>query len=289
MNEDKLTLAQAEDRIEQCRTYDMLTHTGFLDARQQSLARRAFGVRQGEVQLLYYGGYEDADRVILTALPYYMSDMTGEESLYPNAAKTDSGSAGSEDASLSVAAAAPVRELLTVIRATAPKGSHASKSGRALSHSDYLGALMGLGIKRTVVGDILVREDGADIIVLTEIADFIMQTFASAGRSHLSLERLPIEALIIPAHETHEIHDTVASLRLDALLAAAFRLPRGKAADAIRQGLVFVDHLEATKTDLPVEEGAELVIRHKGKAILSEVGGRSRKDRINVTFTRYGK
>ena len=288
MNEDKLILAQAEDRIEQCRAYDMLTHTGFLDARQQSLARRAFGVRQGEVQLLYYGGYEDADRVILTALPYYMSEI-GEESLYPNAAKTDSGSAGSEDASLSVAAATPVRELLTVIRATAPKGSHASRSGRALSHSDYLGALMGLGIKRTVVGDILVREDGADIIVLTEIADFIMQTFASAGRSHLSLERLPIEALIIPAHETHEIHDTVASLRLDALLAAAFRLPRGKAADAIRQGLGFVDHLEATKIDMPVEEGAELVIRHKGKAILSEVGGRSRKDRINVTFTRYGK
>ena len=264
MNEDKLILAQAEDRIEQCRAYDMLTHTGFLDARQQSLARRAFGIRQGEVQLLYYGGYEDADRVILTALPYYMSEI-GEESLYP------------------------VRELLTVIRATAPKGSHASRSGRTLSHSDYLGALMGLGIKRTVVGDILVREDGADIIVLTEIADFIMQTFASAGRSHLSLERLPIEALIIPAHETHEIHDTVASLRLDALLAAAFRMPRGKAADAIRQGLVFVDHLEATKADMPVEEGAELVIRHKGKAILSEVGGRSRKDRINVTFTKYGK
>ena len=81
MNEDKLILAQAEDRIEQCRAYDMLTHTGFLDARQQSLARRAFGVRQGEVQLLYYGGYEDADRVILAALPYYMSEI-GEESLY---------------------------------------------------------------------------------------------------------------------------------------------------------------------------------------------------------------
>ena len=259
MNDDKLILAQAEDRIEQCRSYDMLTHTGFLDARQQSLARRSFGTQQGDAQLLYYGGYDDADRVIMVCLPYYMSDD-----------------------------AAPVRELLTVIRATAPKGSHASRSGRSLSHSDYLGALMGLGIKRTVVGDILVREDGADIIVLTEIADYLMQTFASAGRSHLSLARLPIEALIVPEHETHEIHDTVASLRLDAVLAAAFRLPRGKAADAIRQGLVFVDHLEATKADMPVEEGAELVIRHKGKAILSEVGGRSRKDRINVTFTKFG-
>ena len=280
MNEDKLILAQAEDRIEQCRNYDMLTHTGFLDARQQSLVRRAFGVRQGDVRLVYDGGYKDADRVILAALPYYMED------LYAESLSADAGAA----AGLSAASIPPVRDLLTVIRATAPKGSQASaRSGRALSHSDYLGALMGLGIKRTTVGDILVREDGADILVLTEIADYIMQTFASAGRSHLSLERLPAEALLIPEQKTAEIRDTVASLRLDALLAAAFRLPRGKAADAIRQGLVFVDHLEATKADMPVEEGAELVIRHKGKAILSKVGGKSRKDRVNVTFTKYGK
>ena len=279
MNEDKLILAQAEDRIEQCRNYDMLTHTGFLDARQQSLVRRAFGVRQGDVRLVYDGGYKDADRVILAALPYYMED------LYAESLSADAGAA----AGLSAASIPPVRDLLTVIRATAPKGSQASaRSGRALSHSDYLGALMGLGIKRTTVGDILVREDGADILVLTEIADYIMQTFASAGRSHLSLECLPAEALLIPEQKTAEIRDTVASLRLDALLAAAFRLPRGKAADAIRQGLVFVDHLEATKADMPIEEGAELVIRHKGKAVLTTVGGKSRKDRINVTFTRYG-
>ena len=261
MNEDKLILAQAEDRLEQCRAYDMLTHTGFLDARQQSLVRRSFGARQGDVQIVYYGGYSDADRVIMAALPYYMQEYAGES----------------------------LRDLLTVIRATAPKGSHAAKNGRALAHSDYLGALMGLGLKRSVIGDILVREDGADIIVLTDIADFLMQTFASAGRSHLSLERVGIEELQLPERTVTEIHDTVASLRLDALLAAAFRLPRGKAADAIRQGLVFVDHLEATKADMPIEEGAELVIRHKGKVRLAAVGGRSRKDRINVTFEKYVK
>ena len=287
MNEDKLTLAHAEDRIEQCRNYDMLTHTSFLDARQQSLVRRAFGVRSGDVRLVYDGGYEDADRVILAALPYYMADLY-EESLSGGTSNANAPDAAGAGRSAGIPGFAPVRELMTVIRATAPKGSHASRSGRALSHSDYLGALMGLGIKRTMVGDILVREDGADIIVLAEIADYIMQTFASAGRSHLSLERLPIEALCVPEQNTTEIRDTVASLRLDALLAAAFRLPRGKAADAIRQGLVFVDHLEATKADMQVEEGAEPVIRHKGKAVLTAVGGRSRKDRINVTFLKYG-
>ena len=279
MNDDKLILAQAEDRLEQCQAYDMLTHTGFLDARQQSLVRRAFGERRGDVRIAYYGGYGDADRVIMAALPYYMQF---EESLgMQDAARDEERDAdGTPEA---------VRELLTVIRATVPKGSTASRSGMALSHSDYLGALTGLGLKRTVIGDILVRDDGADIIVLTDIADFLMNTFASAGRSHLSLERLPIEALKLPERTVTEIHDTVASLRLDALLAAAFRLPRGKAADAIRQGLVFVDHLEATKADMSVEEGAELVIRHKGKVRLAAVGGRSRKDRINVTFEKYWK
>ena len=279
MNDDKLILAQAEDRLEQCQAYDMLTHTGFLDARQQSLVRRAFGERRGDVRIAYYGGYGDADRVIMAALPYYMQF---EESLPTQDA------AGDEERNADGTPEA-VRELLTVIRATVPKGSTASRSGRALSHSDYLGALTGLGLKRTVIGDILVRDDGADIIVLTDIADFLMNTFASAGRSHLSLERLPIEALKLPERTVTEIHDTVASLRLDALLAAAFRLPRGKAADAIRQGLVFVDHLEATKADMSIEEGAELVIRHKGKVRLAAVGGRSRKDRINVTFEKYWK
>ena len=279
MNDDKLILAQAEDRLEQCQAYDMLTHTGFLDARQQSLVRRAFGERRGDVRIAYYGGYGDADRVIMAALPYYMQF---EESLPTQDA------AGDEERNADGTPEA-VRELLTVIRATVPKGSTASRSGMALSHSDYLGALTGLGLKRTVIGDILVRDDGADIIVLTDIADFLMNTFASAGRSHLSLERLPIEALKLPERTVTEIHDTVASLRLDALLAAAFRLPRGKAADAIRQGLVFVDHLEATKADMSVEEGAELVIRHKGKVRLAAVGGRSRKDRINVTFEKFGK
>lgn len=287
MNDDKLILAQAEDRLEQCRSYDMLTHTGFLDARQQSLVRRAFGARQGDVQIVYYGGYADADRVIMAALPYYMQGF--EDAAGSGGAEGGGGSGGTDSAGAEGGVPAEVRELLTVIRASVPKGSHAAKNGRALAHSDYLGALMGLGLKRTVIGDILVRDDGADIIVTAEIADYLMQTFASAGRSHLSLEQVPITALRLPERTVTEMHDTVASLRLDALLASAFRLPRGKAADAVRQGLVFVDHLEATKADMTIEEGAELVIRHKGKVRLAAVGGKSRKDRINVTFEKYGK
>ena len=255
MNEDRILLAQAEDLIGRCRARDIMTHTGFLDAAQQSMLRRAFGVRQSEVRLSYFGGYEEADRVLLVCLPYYMDTPPGD--------------------------------LLTVIRATVPRGSSASVSGRKLTHSDYLGALMGLGIERRVLGDILVREDGADILVLSDMADYLLRTFVSAGRAHLSLEKVDITELIVPEVSFREIHDTVASLRLDALLASAFRLSRGKAQEAVKQGLVFVDHIEAVRADLPIEEGAELVVRHLGKAKLLEIGGKSRKDRINVTIARY--
>ena len=263
MNEDKLLIAQAEDLIFRCDNRDIPTASGFLDARQQSILRRQFGDRQGEVRIEYFGGYPEADRVVMACLPYYLNNDSSENG------------------------ASYFGDILTVIRAAKPKNSSASRSGRALSHSDYLGALMGLGIERTVIGDILVTEEGADIIVLKEMADYIMQNLDKAGKAYLSCEEVPLESLSIPEQKITEFGDTVASLRLDAVLASAFRTSRGKAAEAIRQGLVFVDHLEATRPDMTVTEGATLVIRHMGKAKLMEVGRRTRKDRIAITIGKY--
>lgn len=263
MDDDKLLMAQAEDMIARCGSRDIPVSGGFLDARQQSVLRRHFGEKQGDVTIAFYGGYEEADRVVMACLPYYM-DMPGE------------GGASYFD------------EILTVIRAEMPKGSAASGSGRALTHRDYLGALMGLGVSRSVIGDILVTDEGADIIVQRDMAEYLLQNLTGAGRARLSAEEIPLAELRIPEADISEAHDTVASLRLDAVLASAFRLSRGKAQEAVRQGIVFVDHLEATRPDMIVEEGAELVIRHMGKAKLLEAGRRTRKDRISITVARYG-
>ena len=81
--------------------------------------------------------------------------------------------------------------------------------------------------------------------------------------------------------------DTVASLRLDNVIASAFQLSRAKAADAIRAGIVFVNSMQVEKPDMQVEEGSKLVLRGKGKAFLREVGGRTRKDRITIIIERY--
>lgn len=262
MDEDRLLLVQAEDLISRCGRQDIPVCSGFLDARQQSLMRRHFGAKQGDVRIEFFGGHKDADRVVMACLPYYMSDQEDETNSY-------------------------FADVMTVIRAQVPKKSSASSRGRALSHSDYLGALMGLGIKRSVIGDILVSESGADIIVLSEMADYLLQNLTGAGKAHITAEEIPLAKLRVPDVKCSEFNDTVASLRLDAVLASAFRISRGKAAECIRQGLVFVDHLEAAKPDLDIAEGSELVIRHMGKAKLLQAGGRTRKGRISITIAKY--
>ena len=267
MKEDNFFLGQIEDKIAQCENKYIVTCTGFLDSHQQSLARlycrknhvavfdrkeEQAAAAEGKLpscRACFYGGYDDAERVVLINLPDY---------------------AFVED-----------EEPLTVIRASAPAG------GRPLTHRDYLGSLVGLGIKRELLGDILVRPDGADIIVLTDIADFILMNYCKAGRTGLSLERLPVSELIVPEIDRKIVTDTVASLRLDNIVASAFGLSRGRAAEAIKGGIVFVNHVEVIKADAAVSEGDQITLRGKGKARLAEIGGRSRKDRIYVQIERY--
>lgn len=250
MNEDNMLLGQAEDKVEQCYNRGYLTNTGFLDSHQQSLLRQAFSRRSVGCQLAFYGGYPDAERVVMVCLPDYMEEVPSD--------------------------------LLSVIRARLR-----NPEGRALTHRDYLGSLMGLGIKREVTGDILVRDDGADIICLSEMSDFILQNFTGAGRSELTVEVCPIEDLIIPSREVKTIRDTVASLRLDNIVSSGFSLSRSKATEAIRAGLVFVNHIESVKADQTINEGDLITLRHSGRIRLTEIGGRSRKGRIYITIERY--
>ena len=273
MKEDNYLIGQVEDKISACGNKYIMTNTGFLDSHQQSVARIfckknhvpvwniAFDGDDNKtilsdglasippVRTLFYGGYEDAERVIMVNMPDY-ADLERDNPL-------------------------------CIIRATKASGS------RELTHRDYLGSLLGLGLKREMVGDIMVRDDGADIIVLAEIADFIDMNYYKAGRTNLSVTQLPISELLLQEHKVTVVTDTVASLRLDSVIASAFGLSRGKSAEAITRGLVFVNNMEITKTDFQLSEGDKSTLRGKGKAVLSEVGGKSRKDRQYITIERY--
>ena len=195
MKEDNYLLGQIEDKISACDNKYIMTNTGFLDSHQQSIARifckknhipiyplefsrngsaglngsatntASYGSAGSNgsadmppVRTSFYGGYEDAERVILINMPDYF-DLERDNPL-------------------------------CIIRAEKAAGS------RELTHRDYLGSLLGLGLKRDMIGDIIVRSDGADIIVMEEIADFILMNYYKAGRTNLRVSRLPISELI---------------------------------------------------------------------------------------------
>lgn len=249
MKEDKIMLAAAADRLRQCEEQYIPVRTDFLDMHQRSLVENMLKEERYECRAEFFGGYDDAERVVCCFLPEYAS------------AQEDSG--------------------LAVARVTVSPG------GRQLTHRDYLGSLLGLGIKREKTGDIIVRPDGADIVIAEELSDFILFNYDKAGRTSLSVEILPIDQLYITEKRFRESEDTVASLRLDNVISSAFGISRSRAAEAIKKGIVFVNNIECLKVDKDVTEGDKLVLRGKGKAYLTEIGGISRKGRVYVKFRVY--
>lgn len=249
--EDKLLLAALADRAEQCRQRQYLMHSDFLDAHQQSLAAARFG----KEACCFWGGYAEAERRLLVFLPDY---LTRESFL-----------------------AEPEEGLLAVLRAR-PTARQAG-----LSHRDYLGALLSLGIKRGKLGDIIVGEDHADIVILPELADYLLLNFQRAGRCTLELELLPVAALQAYSPQTQELRLNVSSLRLDTVAAAAFGASRARAAAAITGRLVSVNSLRIEKTDAVLAPGDVLVWQGKGKVRLRELDGATRKERLWLVLDKY--
>ena len=146
---------------------------------------------------------------------------------------------------------------------------------------------MGIGLVRERVGDILVGERAAQIVCLKEAAPIILSQFDQAGRYRLKLREISLAELSPAPAQVKLIHDTVAALRLDAVLASGFSLARGKAAEAVAAGRVSLNHRECLKPDRPVGEGDVLICRGLGKCVLKAVGGQSRKGRVIIEIERY--
>ena len=247
--EDRLLLAKLWDKIQAGIRRCIISNTCFLSLREQEMARYLFGAEPG---LTFFGGYDEAERKMLVYLPEYLE----EDSLY----EADS----------------PV----VCLRATFFEED-------ALSHRDFLGALMGAGIARETVGDICVGKGFCDFFVTAEIAPYVEQNFFSAGRTKLHLSRISLQDAQIPEPEIKEIKDTVASLRLDSVISSGFRIGRSLAAQYISAGKAAIDGLPCEKPDKPVSEGMKISVRGLGKIKLASVNGRTKKDRISVVIHRY--
>ena len=152
-----------------------------------------------------------------------------------------------------------------------------------LSHRDFLGSLLGLGIKREKCGDIIINEDSCSVILHNDIARFASDNLLRVGREGVSTSIDSIDSLVLPEKEFSYITGTVSSPRLDAIVALFIKSGRNQAAEFISSGRVFVNGICTMKNDMHLSGGERISVRGKGRAII-EFGGQSKKGRIFVTI-----
>lgn len=156
------------------------------------------------------------------------------------------------------------------------------------THRDLLGSLMALGYDRSLLGDLVVQEGKADLCVLPEILPLLMDGWCEAG--HTALRVRPLEDVpdIEPPRGALR-RDTVASLRLDSVLASGMNLSRARAAELIRAGNVQVAHVPEERADRLLHEGDLLSVRGFGRVRLLAVGEETRKGRLPVTLEVFNR
>lgn len=155
-----------------------------------------------------------------------------------------------------------------------------------LAHRDILGFLMSLGLKREAVGDILVEEGRAVAFLSEDISGFVISQTEKVGRTGVTVsegfkEPLPRKG------ELSEFTVTVASDRLDCVVAALAGISRKAALEKISAGEVSLNSVICEKPTLSVNEGDALTVRKKGKFIVDSFGGRTKKDRVIINYKKY--
>ncbi len=159
------------------------------------------------------------------------------------------------------------------------------KTEGEVSHRDVLGSVMGLGIKREKVGDILVGNP-IYIVVSDDISEYLTLHWNKIGNKPAEVTAF-YGMLTAPEKKQKTIWDTVASLRLDAVCAAAFGLSRSNAVKLIQQQRVFVNYEMNDNVSHILKGGETLSAKGFGKAVLEEVAGKSRKDRTVIVIQKY--
>ena len=244
MNEETAALLRrCDDLMGRCEKSGSVTHTSFLTPAEQ-YALRSLRLTDG-VKLLFRGGGEGSERCCAFFLPWYMEEEDFQ-----------------------------VGDHISCVCLQSYFGTP--------GHRDYMGAALGLGIRREWLGDIRVEGDRAWVFCLPTVTQTLCE-LDKVGR--VSVKGREIALSEVPAQEirTKEVRFTVKSLRLDAVCGEMFALSRTAAAEQIRLGLVSLNYSVCEKVDAAVKEGDVISLRGKGKGTLTEVGGRSKKDRLFLT------
>jgi len=247
--ENRDTIARVIDRAEQAiKTWEVVL-TDFLSPPELAELQRVFS-RLTEVQIVAWGGYEQAER---QRVAIARSEMPLE------------------------------REQVELV-ALEIAGNFLFDTA---THRDFLGAMLGAGIVREKTGDVIVLgERGAQAIASPEIAEFLEMSLQQVRSVPVKTQRIDLSELRIREPKKKESTTVEASLRLDAIASAGFGMSRSKMSDLIDGGDVRVNWKDVTQASYQVKSGDLIAIRGKGRLEVGEIMV-TKKERYRVQLTRY--
>lgn len=249
MDKDEFLLKRIRELANLSYQRDIVTFTDFLNLNEQNMLA-SLKLHQMGVEVKLFGGYEHAERQMAVFFP----ESLGFSWDYPiDCLKIE------------------------------PKALRFSEE---LGHRDYLGALLNLGVDRSVVGDILIKDKEAWFFCLHKMSDFFIENFIRVKHTTVLVSRVE-QAEEIPEPEFEMINGTCASVRLDALIGLAFQASRSSMVSFIESGLVFVNGKLITSNGYEPKEGDIISVRGKGRFIYDGVSRQTKKGRLGVRIRKY--
>lgn len=160
------------------------------------------------------------------------------------------------------------------------------KYSTEVTHRDFLGAVMNLGLERRVLGDILVKDKYAYMFCLTHITDYLCENLVSVGRNQVHVEKteFPEESF---ERDKQKVDVQVSSPRADAMVAHVCHLSRGAAEPYFTKKLVQLNGALLERPDKLLKEGDIFSVRGFGKFVVGETRGQSKKGKINLIVYKY--
>ena len=242
-DEDKRLISRVDDLLHLSDKRNTPCFLGFLDLREQALLRQKLRGVAAD-RWCFFGGYDGAERALLAVYPDFYDPSVIE---YPFSAV-----------------------------------AFRYRGGQKLTHRDFLGTLLATGVRRDTIGDILCG-DGLTVVFLShDIIPYICDLIQRVGGEGVTL--IPDYNGPLPLSRSYqEIHDTVASPRLDAVVKTLIHSSREEAAQLIRAGSVSVDHLPTDSVSCSLSAPCTVSVRGHGRYLIDRFGPETKKGRLQFT------
>lgn len=251
-DDSQILIAKVQDKQKFCKSKNKITYSDFLNQAEKKLILKRIKLERA----FFYGGCENSEREVLFFYPEKINEETAQKA---------------------------VNNFISAVRICLPndmKGKY--------EHRNYLSALIKIGMMREKIGDIIVDENGADIVIFNINSDFIMLSLSQLTRfKKCKIEQISINDIREKKDNYEYILINVPSLRIDAVVSELAKCSRNIANELIEQERVFINYENVNKGSKIVECEDIVNIRGKGKFIIGDTIKNTRKGNLVVNVKKY--